>query len=113
VVYSPAVVGLDLGADEGLDVVGLDDGADTCNTRERRTMKSICISSGIQNDMKIIVSTYCLIKSMVVYSPAVVGLVVGMDEGLEVGLDDGADTYNTSESRTMKSICISSGIQKI
>ena len=28
VVYSPAVVGLDVGADEGLDVVGLDYGAD-------------------------------------------------------------------------------------
>ena len=49
--YSPAVGWLDVGADEGLEVVGLDDGADTCNTSESRTMKSICISSGIQNDM--------------------------------------------------------------
>ena len=110
-VYSPAVVGLAVGADEGLEV-GLDDGADTYNTKERRTMKSICISSGIQNDMNNMLSLLCLIISLVIYSPAVVGLDVGADEGLDVvGLDDGADTCNTRERRTKKSICISSGIQ--
>lgn len=33
-VYSPAVVGLVVGADEGLEVVGLDDGAETHNRRD-------------------------------------------------------------------------------
>ena len=46
-VYSPAVVGLVVGADEGLEVVGLDDGADTYNMRDGRR-KQMFDSSGIQ-----------------------------------------------------------------
>lgn len=34
--YLPAVVGLSVGADEGLGVVGLNDGADTCNRKDEQ-----------------------------------------------------------------------------
>ena len=77
-VYSPAVVGLVVGADEGLDVGAYEIGeSDDENSR-------ICVKHGIDQ--------YCTVHT-VIYSPAVV-LAVGADGALDdVGYCDGALSF--------------------